>query len=254
MTSPSHDPYGNPSIIYQNPNFPFDLRAAQYLDRVPEGLVAGRQVLAEFLGARDLPRGDWFCYKTWDAAALILRTDDKVPLDEFKDAINQVSRIMDGLTGWAQRRPEMPDGYVEQWPDGMLDTGHQALRDIFNFSRTLGALHDKAEVSGDSKTALENVSNVFWEYFECIAFEMEASFEQVAVTDVRDRFDRGTTKPWEPAVTPENVEDPGVIIGSHRLPSLPESPGKSGNGGNGHGGNGGNGGNGHGGNGEGHGE
>jgi hypothetical protein len=215
---------GNPTVAGDNMTFPFDRIASTVLDVVPGGLVASPAVLSEFLDPPDA-RGAWFCNAAWQQASLLLRKDDGITADEYQDLIARFNRIQDALIRWTELRPDMTKGYAETLPDNMRRAGASAWTDIRNLSRgPLATLSAEPGVADDTKQALENFGQVLWEYVRCMAFELEASHDQIDVPAVRDRFAAEATNPWEPAVTPDNIDDGGITAGAHRLPPAPSPP------------------------------
>jgi hypothetical protein len=215
---------GNPTVAGDNMTFPLDRVASTVLDVVPGGLVASPAVLSEFLDPPDA-RGAWFCNETWQEASLLLRDDAEITFEEYQDLIARFNRIQDALIRWTELRPDMTKGYAETLPDNMRRAGASAWTDIRNLSRgPLARLSAKPGLADDTKQALENFGQVLWEYVRCTAFELEASHSQIDVAAVRDRFEAGATNPWEPAVTPDNIDDGGITAGAHRLPPPPPPP------------------------------
>jgi hypothetical protein len=215
--------WGNPTVDTGNTSFPFDRVASRVLEAAPEGLVASPAVLNEFLDPPDA-RGDWFCNVVYQKVLLELRFEAAVTSDEYQDLIGRFNTIQDALIAWtvAREGQDMSKGYAATIPDGMRKVGAGAWTAVFELSRgPLRAFGAKADLSDDGKQALDNLGQVLWEYVQCMAFELEASSDGIDVPAARDRFEAGTTKPWEPAVTPDNIGDGGIIMGAHRLPEAP---------------------------------
>ncbi len=218
---------GNPTVDLGNMAFPFDRVASTVLDVVPDNLVAGPEVLSEFLDPPD-QRGDWFSNEAWQEASTLLRDDDAITAGEYQDLIARFNRIQDALIRWTELRPDMSKGYAETLSNDMRRAGAGAWTEIRNLSRgPLAEIGAREGVGADTKQAAANFGQVLWEYVRCMAFELEASHDQIDVQGVRDRFVREATDPWEPAVTPDNVEAGGITLGAHRLPGLPEAPGST---------------------------
>jgi hypothetical protein len=193
---------------------------------MPDGLVASRAVLTEFLDPPD-ERGDWFSNEAWQQASLLLRDDGAITDEEYTDMIVHFNRLQDALIAWAKARPDMSKGYAETLSDGDRRTMSYALRWIWSMNRPdgrLAKLSAKDGLESETKTGIDNFGQVLWEYFQCMAFELDASHDQIPVTVARSRFMSETDDTWEPAVTPDNVESGGLLIGGHRLPPAPEPP------------------------------
>ena len=218
----SSDTHGNPHRATQNLNFPFSIPASELLQRIPADLITSHEVLDQFLeDPRGRLRTDWFAYQAWLQVAVVLDNDVGVSKDQYDSVENSFNQILEELIRWASARPDMPEGYADQMPAGTLNEGNRACQHIFMLTRSLNTLQNDAPIESMTRMALKNFSDALWEYYECIAFEIEASFDQIAVTDVRDRFERGTKMPWTPAVTPENVEHGGIFAGGGDLPGDP---------------------------------
>jgi len=192
---------------------------------LPDGLVAGRSVLSQFLDPPD-ERADWFSNKAWQQTAEQLLGDPAITDEEFTDLKVYFNRAQDALMRWTKARPDMSKGYAETLSDEQRATMSYALRFVRALANQPGGrlalLRGRDGLRDDSKAGLDNFTQVLWEYFECMAFELEASHDGIPVTAVRNRFETGDVNAWEPAVTPDNIDTSGITLGGHRTP-VPET-------------------------------
>jgi hypothetical protein len=215
---------GNPTVAGDNLSFPFDRVASTLLEAVPDGLVASPAVLSEFLDPP--PRGEWFCNLAWERAAVLLRYDAAITAEEYQDLIRRFSEIEAALVRWTELRQDMSNGYADTLSETMRSAGATAFTEIRTLARgRLTPLSAKPGVEAATKMGMKDFGEALWEYVQCMAFELEASREQIDVPAIRDLFQAGVPAAWEPALTPGNIDDGGVTAGGHRLPPPPPSPG-----------------------------
>jgi hypothetical protein len=202
--------------------FPFqDPPAKSVFGNLPEGLILDRSVLDEFLDPS--APVEWFVNKAWAGLSYGLDGDKAVSYADYAVLEDACNALRSGLTTWFSLRD--PATATEGWgatSKDMRAAGAGAYYDgILKIVTKAEELDPK--VGAATQTLLRNFCAVAWEYAECMALEMEASVDGIAVTDLLDRVNKGIADPWEPALTPENIGD-YTVIGVSRLPALPAIP------------------------------
>src|SRR5829696_7458826 len=202
--------WGNPTVADPaNATFPFDRYAAGILNNPGQlGLVTDPAVHGEFL-APPGSSSEWFSHKAWDATAQILEHDPAITFDMYDNLKQEFNAIEASLVQWTQLRDPATatDGHGDL-SAAMRKAGSDAYAGIRSITKTLATSGQDPNVAAATHQALDNFGAVLWEYAQCMAYELEASNDETDVNDIRDRVANEVTNPWEPAVDPDNVDDP----------------------------------------------
>jgi hypothetical protein len=186
------------------------------------GLVLDPDVLKEFL---DLPasQAEWFISKAWAEVSDALDDDAAVSYDEYQVFVKAFAALRAGLATWTSLRdPATAERGWGDVPNSMRAAGAGAYYNgIVKIVDAAEALDGKLDPA--TKQTLRSFCSVLWEYAECFALEIEASHDQVGISDLLDRLDRGLVSPWKPPLTPRNIGD-YTKIGVSRLPKAPDRP------------------------------
>lgn len=208
---------------------PQDPTARVLLMQVPKDLVASRDLFAEFLEPQDpLDASSWFCGRTWSQLSQQLQTDRNVSQEAWGDAGVSWGKIKKALQDWVRERPDMSDGYGNRrfLQSDMQSNGNNALDAIGELTAQLTALSGQpAQIAGETKNAIENFSQILWEYVECMAVELEAGEQKRNVWDVYDEFAAATPGAWEPVVTPDNLVPDLIMSDPYNSDLEGEDPG-----------------------------
>lgn len=213
--------------------FPFQNHYAKgVFASLPDGMTINEDVMQEFL---DPPNSEyeWFAQKVWDQVAVALENDNAVSQEDYDAMQNAFNSARDSMVNWTDLRDPNTNDPNKGWgnyfvrqedaikfKNGMGTFGQDAFRSIQSV-KSIAARLGPAVADGTA-AALSDLAGALSEYAGCMALELEAAQDHVAVTDLLNRVNKGVTNPWSPAVTPTNIGD--MLIGTHRLPQAPDPP------------------------------